>query len=69
MYTMTPDENFIIELHPEHPQIAYGAGFSGMGFKFSPVVGEILADLARVGVSRHDTTMFASHRFRRAGTE
>jgi monomeric sarcosine oxidase len=45
MYTMTPDEDFIIDRHPEHENVVFAAGFSGHGFKFAPVVGEHLADL------------------------
>jgi len=44
MYTMTPDEHFIIDRHPEYPHVAYAAGFSGHGFKFAPIVGSVLAD-------------------------
>ena len=47
MYTMTPDEHFVIGHLPGSDGIvAVAAGFSGHGFKFGPVVGEILADLA-----------------------
>ncbi len=46
MYTMTPDDDFIIDRHPEHDQVVFAAGFSGHGFKFAPVIGEHLADLA-----------------------
>jgi sarcosine oxidase len=46
MYTMSPDEHFIVDRHPQHPHVVYGAGFSGHGFKFTPVIGEALADLA-----------------------
>jgi monomeric sarcosine oxidase len=45
MYTMTPDQDFIIDRHPEHANVAIAAGFSGHGFKFTPLVGEHLADL------------------------
>lgn len=45
MYTMTPDQDFIIDRHPEHSNVAIAAGFSGHGFKFAPLVGEHLADL------------------------
>ncbi|MCE2791850.1 MAG: N-methyl-L-tryptophan oxidase [Blastopirellula sp.] len=45
MYTRTPDEHFLIDLHPEHPQIAFVAGLSGHGFKFAPVIGQQLVDL------------------------
>jgi sarcosine oxidase len=53
MYTMTPDANFIIDIHPAHPNVVFAAGFSGHGFKFAPVVGEVLADLALTGNTRH----------------
>jgi len=45
MYTMTPDEHFIIDRHPDYPHVAYACGFSGHGFKFAPVVGSVLTDL------------------------
>ncbi|MCO5216916.1 MAG: N-methyl-L-tryptophan oxidase [Thermomicrobiales bacterium] len=46
MYTMTPDEDFIIDRHPQHANVAIAAGFSGHSFKFATVIGEHLADLA-----------------------
>jgi sarcosine oxidase len=54
LFTNSPDEHFIIDRHPHHPQVALAAGFSGHGFKFSSVVGEILADLALDGDTTHD---------------
>jgi sarcosine oxidase len=45
MYTMTPDEHFIIDRHPGHSNVFFAAGFSGHGFKFVPIVGSVLADL------------------------
>ena len=45
LYTMTPDEHFLIDFHPEHRNVVMATGFSGHGFKFAPVVGEIIADL------------------------
>lgn len=51
LYSVTPDEHFIIGAHPEHEQVQIACGFSGHGFKFVPVVGEILADLALDGAS------------------
>jgi sarcosine oxidase len=62
MFTNTPDEHFLIDLHPDHPQVVVGAGFSGHGFKFCSVVGEILADLAIDGGTRHDTALFDAAR-------
>jgi sarcosine oxidase len=49
MYTNTPDEHFVISAHPHYPQVAIAAGFSGHGYKFCSVVGEILADLVTEG--------------------
>lgn len=63
MYTNTPDEHFIIAAHPDHPQVAIAAGFSGHGYKFASVVGEILADLATTGATRHPIDLFTPARF------
>jgi sarcosine oxidase len=49
MYTNSPDGHFIIDRHPRHPRVTIACGFSGHGFKFASVVGEILADLAIEG--------------------
>jgi sarcosine oxidase len=49
IYTLSPDHHFIIDRHPEHANVALAAGFSGHGFKFAAVVGEILADLIETG--------------------
>jgi sarcosine oxidase len=58
MYTNTPDEHFVLGLHPSHPNVVVAAGFSGHGFKFVPVIGEILADLTLEGHSRLDIALF-----------
>ncbi len=63
MYTMTPDEHFIIEQYPGYPQVSIAAGFSGHGFKLSSVVGEILADLAMEGRTDHNIALFSHRRF------
>lgn len=52
MYSMTPDEHFVIDHHPESKRVAFAAGFSGHGFKFAPLVGSILADLLLDGVTK-----------------
>lgn len=67
MYTMTPDEDFIIEPHPEHHQVLIACGFSGRGFKFSPTVGEIMADFATCGNTDHDIAFLSSSRFKAVG--
>jgi sarcosine oxidase len=46
MYTLTPDENFIVDRHPRIGRAVFAAGLSGHGFKFASVLGEILADLS-----------------------
>lgn len=46
LFSNTQDGHFILDLHPEFPQVSIAAGFSGHGFKFCPVVGEIMAELA-----------------------
>jgi len=45
-FTNTPDEHFIIDFHPQHPQVILASPCSGHGYKFCSVIGEILADLA-----------------------
>jgi sarcosine oxidase len=63
MYSNTPDRHFVIGVHPHHPQVALAAGFSGHGFKFAPVVGEILADLVTNGSTPHPVALFDPNRF------
>lgn len=59
----TPDDNFVIGHHPDHPEVVVGAGFSSHGFKFVPVIGEILADLAIDGGTKRDVSLFDPARF------
>ena len=63
MYTNTPDQHFVISPHPDHPQVTVAAGFSGHGYKFCSVVGEILADLSTTGETRHPIDLFSPSRF------
>jgi sarcosine oxidase len=63
MFTNSPDNHFIIDLHPEYPQVSFATGFSGHGYKFASVIGEIMADLADWGRSRHDLQLFNLARF------
>jgi hypothetical protein len=51
MYTMSPDQHFVIDRHPVHANVTIGCGFSGHGFKLAPAMGEALADLAMHGRS------------------
>lgn len=63
LYTMSPDGHFILGLHPGDPRVAIAAGFSGHGFKFASVVGDILADLALGGRTDHPIGFLAPTRF------
>lgn len=63
MYTLTPDEHFVVSLHPDYAQVSIAAGFSGHGFKFTSVIGEILADLATSGGTHHPIALFSPERF------
>lgn len=60
---MSPDEDFIIDRHPEHPQVWVAGGFSGHGFKFASVIGERLADLVEKGKTDDSLRPFALDRF------
>jgi sarcosine oxidase len=51
-YTMTPDAHFLIDHHPAHSNVVFGAGFSGHGFKFTSVLGRALAEMAAEGSTR-----------------
>lgn len=63
MFTNTPDEHFIIDALPGAPAVLVVSACSGHGFKFAPVVGEIVADLVADGRSRFDLSMFRLGRF------
>ncbi len=64
MYTNTPDGHFMIGTLPGQPQVSVAAGFSGHGFKFASVIGEIMADLAQNGATEHDINLFRLDRFK-----
>ena len=63
MYSMTDDEHFVIDKHPSHPNVIIAGGFSGHGFKFVPVVGEIVAQLAMEGGTPHPIKFLSVKRF------
>jgi sarcosine oxidase len=64
MYSNTPDRNFVLDRHPTQPNVVYGCGFSGHGFKFAAVIGEILADLVLEGRTRHSIEFLSAARFK-----
>ncbi|HYY38119.1 MAG TPA: N-methyl-L-tryptophan oxidase [Xanthobacteraceae bacterium] len=63
LYTMAPDGHFVIDRLPGAPNIIVASPCSGHGFKFAPVIGEILADLAIRGATAHDIARFSLGRF------
>jgi sarcosine oxidase len=63
-YTMSPDEQFIIDAHPRHKNIVFSAGLSGHGFKFTSVLGEVMADLALTGTTCQPIGFLSAGRFR-----
>ena len=62
MYSNTPDQHFVVARHPEHDNVTVACGFSGHGFKFVPVIGEVLADLATTGTTEHPISLFDPRR-------
>lgn len=63
LYTMTPDEHFVLDRHPQHDHIVIASCCSGHGFKFSTVLGNIASDLALTGRTVHDIQLFSMARF------
>jgi glycine/D-amino acid oxidase-like deaminating enzyme len=63
-YTMTPDEHFIIDRHPDIANLFFAAGFSGHGFKFAPAIGEALVQMALSGTSSLPVEFLSLKRFR-----
>lgn len=63
LYTMSPDEHFVIDRLPGRGSMVVVAGFSGHGYKFAPVVGEIAADLAIEGSTPRSAGFLGLDRF------
>jgi sarcosine oxidase len=66
LFTNSPDRHFILDHHPGHPEVAIAAGFSGHGYKFCSVIGEVMADLVQDERGRHDIEFFRLERFARS---
>lgn len=63
LYTMSPDEHFIVDRHPAHANVVFAAGLSGHGFKFVPVLGRALVELAVDGSSELPIGFLSAGRF------
>jgi sarcosine oxidase len=68
MYTLTPDEHFAIGPHPRAPRVVVAGGFSGHGYKFAPVVGEIVAALLAADAPPFGLDLFDPARFGQAAS-
>ncbi|WP_442485394.1 N-methyl-L-tryptophan oxidase [Aeoliella sp. SH292] len=66
LYTMSPDGHFIVDCHPQFPGVAFAAGLSGHGYKFAPVLGEALADLALNGETKLPIGFLSANRFQQS---
>lgn len=63
MYTVTPDQHFLVGTHPEHDGLHFAAGLSGHGFKFASALGEILCNLATTGQTSSPIAFLSPRRF------
>ncbi|XP_054868065.1 peroxisomal sarcosine oxidase [Amphiprion ocellaris] len=63
LYTLTPDRHFVLDCHPTYSNIVIGAGFSGHGFKFGPIMGKLLCELSLGEVPSYDLSPFRIRRF------
>src|SRR5215510_4289137 len=63
LYTVAPDGDFVIDHLPGHPHVLIASPCSGHGFKFAPVIGEVLADLVTKRAQRHEIGRFSLKRF------
>lgn len=63
MYTNTPDDHFILDRHPHFSNVLIVGGFSGHGFKFSPVVGAMLAEMVNEFRADEGIELFSLRRF------
>lgn len=62
-FTNTADGHFILDAHPEYPNVYVASPCSGHGFKFCSVIGEVMADLATTGETSHDIVLHGLARF------
>jgi sarcosine oxidase len=63
MYSLTPDEHFVLGLHPHHAGVVLAGGFSGHGFKFASAIGDVVADLLADGTTDRDIRFLSPGRF------
>ncbi len=71
MYDVTPDEDFILDRLPDDPRIVFATGLSGHGFKFGPLLGELLSSMLcetqpAVSLERFQLARFAQRQVQHA---
>jgi monomeric sarcosine oxidase len=66
MYDMSPDGDFILDHLPNEPRVSFATGLSGHGFKFGPLLGELLCSLVCEEEPLIPLTAFRLARFQRA---
>jgi sarcosine oxidase len=66
IFTNTPDHDFIVDFHPEYPQVLVSSACSGHGFKFASALGEVMADLLTDGNAKFDLSPFRIDRWRQS---
>ena len=64
MFTNTPDGHWILDKHPDSENCIIVSCCSGHGFKFTPIIGEIVTELCQKGSSNHNTELFKISRFK-----
>jgi glycine/D-amino acid oxidase-like deaminating enzyme len=64
MYTSSVDQHFIVDRYPDSERVFFACGFSGHGFKFASVIGEVLADFALEGKTALPVKFLSLERFR-----
>ena len=69
LYTNSPDEHFIIDWDKKIPGLCFACGFSGHGFKFTPLIGEVLADLAQHGQTKQPIDFLLSGRLAKSSSD
>ena len=63
MYTTTPDEHFLVGYPSGDQRVVVCSPCSGHGFKFVPVIGEVVADLVTGASTAFDISLFDPDRF------
>lgn len=62
LYTMSNDFQMVLDNLPNRPNVAIFTGDSGRGFKFTPLFGRVLVDLATSGCTSYEIAPFSINR-------